>query len=79
MTIEIRGLELEALIRERMRNGGFQNVEDALLDALKTAPCDDVEAKAVRSRVPQIGVERGEFTVPDSFFEPLPDNSPSHM
>jgi hypothetical protein len=36
MTIEIRRPELEALIRERMEVGGFQNVEDVLLQALKS-------------------------------------------
>jgi hypothetical protein len=34
MTIDIQKPELEALIRERMLSGGFQNVEDALIQAL---------------------------------------------
>jgi hypothetical protein len=38
MTIEIRKPELEALIRERMSGGAFQNVEDVLIQALKAAP-----------------------------------------
>jgi hypothetical protein len=38
MTIEICGVELEALIRERMKSGGFQSLEEALVDALKSAP-----------------------------------------
>jgi hypothetical protein len=38
MTIEIHRPELEALIMQRMRNGGFQNIEDALMQALETAP-----------------------------------------
>jgi hypothetical protein len=38
MTIEIHRPELEALIRERMKIGGFQNPEDALLQALQSAP-----------------------------------------
>ena len=38
MTIEIHRPELEALIIQRMKSGGFQNVEDALLEALKTSP-----------------------------------------
>jgi len=38
MTIGIHRPELEALIVERMKRGGFQNVEDALLQALKTSP-----------------------------------------
>ncbi len=38
MTIEIHKPELEALIRERMKSGTFQNVEDVLLQALKSLP-----------------------------------------
>jgi hypothetical protein len=38
MTIEIQKPELEALIVQRMKSGGFQNVEDTLLQALQTAP-----------------------------------------
>jgi len=38
MTIEIQKPELEALIRERMQLGAFATVEDALLQALKSAP-----------------------------------------
>ena len=38
MTIEIHKPELEALIRERMKRGPFQNVEDVLIQALKSAP-----------------------------------------
>jgi hypothetical protein len=38
MPIEIHRLELEALIMQRMRNGGFHNVEDTLMQALETAP-----------------------------------------
>jgi hypothetical protein len=35
MTIKIDKPELEALIRERMKSGAFQSVEDVLLHALK--------------------------------------------
>lgn len=38
MTIEIHKPELEALIMERMRTGGFRSVEDALIQALETSP-----------------------------------------
>lgn len=38
MTIEIHRPELEALIMQRMKSGGFQNVEDVLMQALKTSP-----------------------------------------
>jgi hypothetical protein len=41
MTIEIHRPELEALIIQRMKSGGFQNVEDALLQALKTSPASE--------------------------------------
>jgi hypothetical protein len=38
VTIEIHRPELEALIRQRMKMYGFNNVEDALMQALETAP-----------------------------------------
>jgi hypothetical protein len=41
MTIEIHTPELEALIQERMKSGAFQNVEDVLIQALKSAPPTD--------------------------------------
>lgn len=45
MTIEIHRPELEALIMERMKTGGFHNVEDVLMQALR--PSDpDVKAGA---------------------------------
>ena len=37
MTIEIHRPELEALIRERMKSGAFQNVEDVLMQALQSS------------------------------------------
>ena len=37
MTIEIHKPELEALIQERMKSGEFQNIEDVLLQALKSS------------------------------------------
>ena len=37
MIIEIHKPELENLIRERMESGGFQNVEDVLMQALKSS------------------------------------------
>ncbi len=37
MTIEIHKPELEALIRQRMESGRFEDVEDVLIDALKSA------------------------------------------
>jgi len=38
MTIEIRKPELEALIRERLKGGPFQDIEDVLMQALESAP-----------------------------------------
>jgi hypothetical protein len=54
MTIEICKPELEALIRERMKSGVFQNVEDILMQALKcsmlpteegTGPSDETRVR----------------------------------
>jgi hypothetical protein len=36
MTIKIHRPELEALIRERMKRGAFQSVEDVLMQALES-------------------------------------------
>lgn len=41
MTIEIRQPELEALIQQRMDSGAFRNVEDVLMQALKSLPPAD--------------------------------------
>ena len=38
MTIEIQKPELEALILDRMRKGGFASIEDALMQALEASP-----------------------------------------
>ena len=38
MMIEIERPELKALILERMRKGGFANIEDALMQALEASP-----------------------------------------
>jgi hypothetical protein len=38
MTIEIHQPEIEALIEQRMASGAFQDVEEMLLYALKSAP-----------------------------------------
>jgi hypothetical protein len=38
MTIEIRQPELEALIQQRLRNGGFRNAEEVLAHALRSSP-----------------------------------------
>jgi hypothetical protein len=38
MTIEIHKPELEALILERMKSGTFQDIEEVLMQALKSSP-----------------------------------------
>jgi hypothetical protein len=47
MMIEIHRPELEALIMERMKSGGFHNVEDALMQALETSRMTEEEAATV--------------------------------
>jgi hypothetical protein len=46
MTIEIHRPELEALIMQRMKMGGFSSVEDALQQALETSPVVVTDAAA---------------------------------
>ena len=50
MTIEIHRPELEALIMERMKKGGFHNVEDALMQALETSPTGAEPATPAKNR-----------------------------
>jgi len=38
MSVEIHQPEIEALIQQRMASGAFQDVEEVLLHALKSAP-----------------------------------------
>jgi len=38
MTIEITAPEVEALIQQRLRDGGFKNAEDVILQALQSFP-----------------------------------------
>jgi hypothetical protein len=42
MSIEIHQPEIEALIQQRMASGAFQDVEEVLIHALKSAPVPDV-------------------------------------
>jgi len=44
MVIEIHKPELENLIRERLASGEFQNVEDVLIQALKSSPAGEPAA-----------------------------------
>jgi hypothetical protein len=48
MTIEIHKPELEALIQERLKNGGFMDVEDVLIQALKSSP---LSKRAARNKL----------------------------
>ena len=50
MTIEIHRPELEALIMQRMKMGGFNNVEDALQQALETSPVVVTDAATATKR-----------------------------
>ena len=52
MTIEIQGPELEALILERMQLGAFPTIEDALLQALKSAPLPSGQGSAGSNGAP---------------------------
>jgi hypothetical protein len=45
MNIEICQPEIEALIMQRMELGGFHDVEEVLLDALKSAPLPKLSPK----------------------------------
>jgi hypothetical protein len=38
MTIEIHQPEIEALIQQRLQSGAFRDVEDVLMQALKSSP-----------------------------------------
>ena len=50
MTIEIHRPELEAPLRERMKAGAFQNVEDVIMPALETAPLPETRPATTRKR-----------------------------
>jgi hypothetical protein len=55
MTIEIHRPELEALILQRMKSGGFNNIEDVLLQALKASP--PVEERTLTPRDKRTGAD----------------------
>ena len=50
MLIEIRRPELEALIRERMSSGAFEDVEDVIMQALKSSPAAEAPAAVAAGR-----------------------------
>jgi hypothetical protein len=41
MIIEIQQAELEALIQQRLDNGGFRSIEDMLTQAIRSLPVSD--------------------------------------
>jgi hypothetical protein len=55
MTIEIQTPALEDLILQRMESGGFQTVEELLLQALKTPPT--TAEQAARAAAPRTGAD----------------------
>jgi hypothetical protein len=57
MTVEIHKPELEALIRERMKSGAFQDVEDALLQALKSSPAGEPAPRKPKKNLAQFLLE----------------------
>jgi hypothetical protein len=57
MTIEIRRPELEALIREWMKSGAFRDVEDVLMQALKSPPPGKNGSSLMVGGVPTTGAE----------------------
>jgi len=63
MTIEIHRPEIEALILQRMESGGFQDVKEVLLDALRSAPLpkksDGIESSRHRSLEEVFAMVRG--------------------
>jgi hypothetical protein len=56
--IEIQKPELEALIRERMTSGAYRDVEDVLIQALKSSPLPGKETTAHEAeRLPVTGAD----------------------
>lgn len=46
---------------------------ESLILCNRNEPVAEVRLIERKSRKPQLGVAKGEFEVPESFFEPLPD------
>ena len=46
---------------------------DSLVLCNRNQPVAEIRLLGREKRTPRIGVAKGQFTVPDSFFEPLPD------
>ncbi len=54
MTIEIHRPELEALIRDWMKTGAFQTVEEALMQALKSSPLPAEQEAGASNETPAL-------------------------
>jgi hypothetical protein len=80
VTIQINKPELEALIQQRLQSGGFQDVEDVLLQALtssefKAGPAFEkkkTQAAAARIRELRKGVSLGGLRIRDLIDEGRP-------
>ena len=54
MTIEVHNPELEALIRRHLTDRGGRDVEDILIEALRSAPLHSPETKAASRNLADI-------------------------
>jgi hypothetical protein len=57
MTIEITRLEIEALIQQRLHTGAFQNVEDVILEALRSSQTSKKSLVEFFRESPLVGLE----------------------
>ena len=62
MSVEIHQPEIEALIQQRMASGAFQDVEEVLLYALKSAPYPPVVQSEDKSLIDLFEPVRGLLT-----------------
>ncbi|HEY3826756.1 MAG TPA: hypothetical protein VGL82_19490 [Bryobacteraceae bacterium] len=54
MTIEVHKPELEELIRQRMKSGAFRDIEDVLIEALKSARAESARSSNRRRNLADI-------------------------
>jgi hypothetical protein len=52
MTIQITKPEVEALINQRLKSGGFKDAEDVILQALQSSPSEPSKMPQTRYRDP---------------------------
>ena len=67
MTIEIHRPELEALIVQRMKSGPFHKIEDALMQALETAPAPETRTETAKTFGKNILDSSGDCLMIDSW------------